>query len=394
MKRRKTLRNGNGIVKELALLAAEAGGVKGDFGLGSPNDMPPWLAILRYIWELINPFSKKHGYGLQNGMDETRQAEADWHRATYGIGLDPNANITITEGSRSACIFALPEGGKVVLPQPYYPGHLDAIKAQGCEPLFVPLISAKNFALRVRELLRQSGHGISAVIFCLDNPVWLPCEVDVYREILRMAKEHNVLVVFDEAYRELVYHGPVTSVFDVKDILEYLPWIVITKSASKAFAGAGWKVGVVISSPERIASITKAKCLYSEGGNVPAQLAYATARRWCRRFPTKKLARVYLHRAELTVSLLHKAGLKEVFVPQGGMFLWFQVPGNSEDFVRELAKRGYTVRPGTIFGKEGRVRWCLREPDRVTRGACAAVCEVMKTADVPAPTPIRACDYL
>ena len=366
------------IVSELALLAAAStGGLKGDFGLGSPNDMPPILAILRYIWELINPFEKKHGYGDRNGMAETRQAEADWHRDMYGIVLDPESNITITEGSRSACIFALPKGGKVVIPQDYYPGHIDAIKEMGCEALLVPLVSAEDYVRRIERLLACEGNsGITAVIFCLDNPMWLPCTFDVYKKMLMLAKAYEIRVIFDEAYRELAYNGHVTSVFDVPDILRYLPWIVITKSASKAYAGAGWKVGVVISHAETITIITKAKCKFSEGGNVPAQLAYATARRWCRSYPTKKLAQKYYRRAKLTVAGLNEVSISAE-VPEGGMFLWFDAPnGDSEGFARGRAKRGFLVRPGTLFGRPSKVRWCLRESDSKTRQACVSAGEV------------------
>ncbi len=368
--------NGNGIVKELAVLASEAG-LKGDFGLGSPNEMPPLLALLRFIWELINPFTKRHGYAPQNGMKETRASIAERNREEFGIELDPDKNITIVEGTRGAIPDILKgHVGKVVLPVSYYPGHLDAIMETGCEPVFIPMPSVQEFIKELMRRLMNRNFRPSAVILSFDNPRWLPRTHADYSQLVSLAKAFEFVLVSDEAYRELSYGGVrVESILRVKK--SCLEVAYVTQSGSKAFCAAGWKVGAVIASPDWVAAVTARKAKRSEGGCIPVQLAYATALLHCRAYPGK-IAERYRRRAALTIRLLQQAGLRDIKMSHGGMFLYFKVPGDCEQFAREMAKCGYLVRPGPLFGEDGYIRWCLREPDQVTQGACAAVAGILQ----------------
>jgi aspartate/methionine/tyrosine aminotransferase len=366
-----------GIVEELEELAEKVG-VIGDFGLGSPNEMPPLLAVSKYAFELFN---NRHGYAPGKGMLKTREAVLRRSQKLFCANLDAEKNIRIREGTRGAIPDILKAFvGKVVVPLPFYPGHVDAIRETGCEEVLIQMPSVGHFLDKLEEML-AGGFRPSVVILSFDNPRWLPRTFKDYERVLGLAIKYKFIIISDEAYRDLGFDN-----VQVESIMRVPFWwtnAFVLESASKAFCGAGWKIGVVIASEQNIGLFDAVKAKRSEGGCIPAQLAYATALNLCWWYP-KKIAARYQHRSRLTVSLLSQAGVMGIQDSFGGMFIYFRVQMDSKEFARELAKCGYLVRPGECFGEEGWIRWCLREPDRVTVGACGAVAKILQKQDAMA----------
>lgn len=268
-------------------------------------------------------------------------------------------------------------GDVVVLPARYYNGHMDAIKKFGLCPALVPE-TPSEFVAGVRELCRGVNRPKAVVPPC-SNPNGIACEADEYKELVGLAHESGFLILDDYAYGPLDYlHGFVPCSLSVPGSQEVVLWF---GTASKMFSAASWKVGFVVGQQNRIAQIVRAKSIYSEGGSIPGQLAFATGLKECAEDVTITRNR-YHGRARFTTQLVKQAGLVCASAPKRGMFSWYSIadfPGGSVQFAAELAKRGVTVRDDRIYGGSGtHIRWCLRVSDDDTRYAAEQIHGVLQ----------------
>jgi alanine-synthesizing transaminase len=375
---------------------AERAGLRGGFGLGSPNIMPPFLALARFIFELLNFVCRKHGYAPRSGEDELRLALAERYNEQYGAQLPIETvkrggvevrippNIAIFEGTRGGGVEVLRDYvGVVVLPTVYYPGHLHAIEEAGSVPFFVPMPTVGQYLSSIRQKMESDRtFRPTVVILSFDNPLWLRRTQKDYEAALQLYYDYGCVILSDEAYSELVFCGIRTE-----SIMRVPGWIngaIVLKSLSKNYGLAGWKVGPVIGTVERLDRAVSRKNKRSEGGFQITQLAAATAVKWCPGFPQRKVAARYHHRSDFTIRLLMRAGItqfdfgEDSATQQGGMFLFFKPPVDSDEFLFRMAQMGFLAKPGSQFGRPGWVRWCLREPDRVTRHACKTAGQVIR----------------
>lgn len=340
-----------------------------NFGIGSPRRMPPILAVIRYILALLNPWG--HGYAEKQGRIQTRRAIARNCLKTLGVVLN-ESQILLLEGSKPAIRYVLQTlrlYGEVALPHPYYPGNLDGVLGAGCRPVHIPMPSVKDFILNLEQRL-LGGFRPVAVVLSFDNPQWLERTIEDYSRLVELARRYRFVLLSDEAYRDLSYNGLVASVMQVPG---WEKLAVCIQTASKPFCAAGWKLGALITASERLDGMVTTKGTDSEGGSPAAQKAYETAL-GCTWYP-RHLAQTYHKRARFTVGLLKKiTGVEAVSVSAGGMFVYFKIKGmDAQSFYSALKANGFEVSPGNRFGEPDHIRWCLNQPDWVTRRAVRAV---------------------
>jgi alanine-synthesizing transaminase len=256
---------------------------------------------------------------------------------------------------------------------PFYPGNLDGVLAAGCEPYHIAMTSVGHFVKNLEAAL-VGGLNPVAVVLSFDNPRWLRRTYDDYRYLLFLAKKYNFVLISDEAYRDLAYDGNVCSVMQVRGWQQFA---VCIQTASKPFCMAGWKLGAIVASLELLPKILEVKGRDSEGGSPAAQKGYAAAL-WCVWYP-QLLALKYHKRAIYTVSKLRAIGIIDIDRPLGGMFVYFGLRGMSSlEFVEKLKALGFEVTPGDRFGEPDMIRWCLNQPNWVTRLAVRAVAQVLQ----------------
>ena len=364
----------NRLIRILRALGCEG---LANFGIGSPRQLPPILAVLRFQIASLNPWG--HGYAKKQGRIKTRKALAANCRRTLGVVINPG-QVLLLEGSKPSIRYilqALALVGKVVLPMPFYPGHLDGVIGAGCEPCYLTMISVGHFIKNLEAAL-AGGFRPVAVVLSFDNPRWLRRSKEDYVHLVELARQYKFVLISDEAYRDLAYDGKVWSVMQVPG---WERLAVCIQTASKPFCMAGWKLGAIIARSELLPKLLVFKGRDSEGGSPAAQKAYRIAL-WCDWYP-RNVAQMYSRRAKYAVERLRAAGVSEIDLPVGGVFVYFRLNGiDSATFAAALQELGFEVSPGERFGEPDCIRWCLNQGNWVTRLATLAVTQVFLTCRV------------
>jgi alanine-synthesizing transaminase len=209
-------------------------------------------------------------------------------------------------------------------------------------------------------------------------------DLDFFREIVRLAREHGTMIIHDFAYADLGFDGykppSILQVEGAKDVA------VEIFSMSKSYNMAGWRVGFCLGNAKMIAALARIKSYLDYGVFQPIQIASIIALRECEE-DTKKICATYERRAHVLVNGLKRAGWP-VEMPKGSMFLWAPVPeryraaGSLEFSKMLLEKAQVAVSPGIGFGPlgEGHVRFALIENDQRIRQATRSIGQFLKGA--------------
>ena len=181
-------------------------------------------------------------------------------------------------------------------------------------------------------------------------------DLDFFREIVALAREHGTLIVHDFAYADLGFDGyKPPSILQVEGAKEVAVEIF---SLSKSYNMAGWRVGFCLGNQKMIAALARIKSYLDYGVFQPIQIASIIALRECEE-DTKKICAIYQKRRDVLVTGLKRAGWP-VEKPRGSMFLWAPLPekyraaGSLEFCKLLLEKAQVAVSPGIGFGPLGR----------------------------------------
>jgi alanine-synthesizing transaminase len=224
------------------------------------------------------------------------------------------------------------------------------------------------------------------------NPTAQVVDLDFYKEVVRFAKQHGLLVLSDLAYAELYFDGaPPPSILEVpgaKDIA------VEVNSLSKTYSMAGWRVGFAAGNARLIGALARIKSYLDYGAFTPIQVAAAAALNGPQECVEETRA-IYRDRREVMVSAMAKAGWP-IPSPPASMFAWAPIP----EKLRHLGSLGFSklllteahvaVSPGVGFGDlgEGHVRIALVENEQRIRQAARNVKRFLQKYDnAPPPGP-------
>ena len=154
------------------------------------------------------------------------------------------------------------------------------------------------------------------------NPTTTCVDLDFFREIVRLARDHGTMVVHDFAYADLGFDGyKPPSILQVEGAKEVAVEIF---SMSKSYNMAGWRVGFCLGNPKMIAALARIKSYLDYGVFQPIQIASIIALRECED-DTEKICAMYQKRRDVLVTGLKRAGWP-VEKPRGSMFLWAPLP--------------------------------------------------------------------
>lgn len=262
------------IFAEMTALATRTGAI--NLGQGFPDFDGPAVvleAAQRAIRDGVNQ------YGPGRGNPELLEAIAEHQRHWYGLGTT-TAEVLVTAGATEALaatmLAYLQPGDEVVVFEPYYDAYAAVAGLAGARIVPIPLAPptfepdvdriAAAFSPRTRMVVVNSPHNPTGVVF----------DEDVLREIVRCAEQRDALIVTDEVYEHLVYDGrhvPIASVEGARDRL------VSISSGGKTFSTTGWKVGWLVSTPQRVAQIASVKQYLTFVNGAPFQPAIAAGLR-------------------------------------------------------------------------------------------------------------------
>ena len=356
-----------------------------DLGMGNPDGATPRPIVNKLLEASRN--AKNHRYSQSRGIPRLREEIGRRYQANYGVSLDPDREAIVTIGAKDALahlLFAtVGPGDAVVSPNPAYPIHqYGVIMAEG-HACMLPMPDAATFLNRLQDLFRTASRKPKMLLISFPhNPTTTCVDLDFFREVIRLAREHGTMVVHDFAYADLCFNGyKAPSILQVEGAKEVAVEIF---SMSKSYNMAGWRVGFCLGNPRMIAALARIKSYLDYGVFQPIQIASIIALRECEE-DTRKICAVYQKRRDVLVTGLRRAGWP-VEPPRGSMFLWAPLPerfralGSLEFSKLLLEKAQVAVSPGIGFGPmgEGHVRFALVENEHRIRQATRAIGQFFK----------------
>ena len=333
-------------------------------GIGSPDMAPHPSVIERLATESAKP--NAHGYQSYKGAQELRNAFSGWYNRKFGVELNPDSEIMPLIGSKEGIMHIamtyLNAGDKVLVPNPGYPTYTSAVTLAGGVPTPYNLTVKSGWLPDFENIDTQ---GVKLMIINYPHmPTGAVATLADLKKIVDFCREHSILLLNDNPYGFIRNSQPISllQVDGAKEIAMEL------NSLSKSHNMAGWRIGMLAASEQRITEILRFKSNMDSGMYLPLQLAAATALGLGDEWYDAQNEEYY-RREKLGKAIFDLLGL-EYAENQAGLFLWGRLPQgeNCYDFCdRLLYNKGVFLTPGGIFGSEGNryMRLSLCAPQNV-----------------------------
>jgi len=347
-----------------------------DFGMGNPDLPTPPHVVAKLIEAASKPAN--HRYSVSRGIYKLRCAIAGWYKRRYDIDIDPDSEAIVTIGAKeglSHLAWATIDPGDVVLcPSPTYPIHQYAVILAGGDLRCIPLTTSEEFFCRLEEAIRQTWPKPKMLIISFPhNPTTQVVELDFFERVVKVAKEHDFIVVHDLAYADLTFDGYQAPSFlqatGAKDVgVEFF-------SLSKSYNMPGWRVGFCVGNKEIVHALARIKSYLDYGIFQPIQIAAIQALNGPQDC-VEEICSMYRKRRDSLLDGLDRAGW-HIPRPKGTMFVWAEIPEpakkmGSVEFAKYLLQEAQVaVSPGIGFGQYGdeHVRFALIENEHRTKQA-------------------------
>jgi aminotransferase len=348
------------LLARVSAAAQEHGEPVVDLGRGNPDTAPAEAVIGRLVETACD--LDQHGYAPFSGLPQLKQAIAERYDRLYGVSLDPETEVAVVPGTKSACaelvLCLAHEGDEVLVPDPGYPDYASGIALAGAHRMPLPLDPLEGFRPAFDGLRPSSA----AAVFLNypSNPCAVVAPPGVFAEAVAFAERTGAVLVHDFAYGDLVFDGrkpeSVLATPGARDVAVEL------FTMSKSYGMAGWRLGFVVGNAEVVARLEELQDHLRAGIFMPIQHAAITALRFAQE---DVLARRDLYEARRNRVLAALAGTR-VAEPrcEGSYYVWLQLPdGVSAQSL--LVEHRIALAPGEGFGMAGRgwARLSLSVPD-------------------------------
>ncbi len=352
-----------------------------DFGMGNPDMPTPPHIVEKLIETARDPRANR--YSASRGIKGLRRAMSAYYRRRFGVELDPETEVIATLGSKEGfanIAQAITSPGDVVLvPNPAYPIHAFGFILAGAAIRHVPATNPEEFLSRASTAIRQSQPSpLAMVVNYPSNPTAQVVGLDFYREVVGLAKRHEMWVLSDCAYADTYFDeaNPPPSILQVDGARDVA---IEFQSLSKTYAMPGWRMGFAAGNRTLIGALARIKSYLDYGAYTPIQVAAAAALNGpqdCAR----EIRAIYRSRRDVLVESMGRAGW-HIPSPPASMFAWAPIPeafraaGSMEFAKRLLLEAKVAVSPGVGFGEygEGYVRIALVENEQRIRQAARNV---------------------
>lgn len=311
-------------------------------------------------------------YALRD-LPELKQAVCDYYERRFGVsGITPSMVQSCNgtqEGVGHLGLALLDPGDTILVPDPCYPVFEAGAKIADAKLEYYPLVAEHNYLPYVAGIDPEVADRAKYMIVSLPaNPVGSVGTPEVYEEIIAFAREHDLLIVHDNAYSDIVFDGdPGGSFLQYPGALEVG---VEFFSLSKSFNVTGARIGFLVGREDVVSAFAKLRSQIDFGMFFPIQKAAIA----CLNGPRDEVEAQrlkYQDRRDALCDGLEDLGWERPNA-HGSMFVWAKLPGGRTDsmaFCEELMeKAGVVVTPGASFGPsgEGHVRMALvLPPDQI-----------------------------
>lgn len=341
-----------------------------NMSVGTP-DFKPYDHVVEALTQAAqNPEMWK--YALRD-LPELKQAVCDYYERRFGVsGITPSmvqSCIGTQEGVGHLGLALLDPGDTILVPDPCYPVFEAGAKIADAKLEYYPLVAEHNYLPYVAGIDPEVADRAKYMIVSLPaNPVGSVGTPEVYEEIIAFAREHDLLIVHDNAYSDIVFDGePGGSFLQYPGALEVG---VEFFSLSKSFNVTGARIGFLVGREDVVSAFAKLRSQIDFGMFFPIQKAAIA----CLNGPRDEVEAQrlkYQERRDALCDGLEGLGWERPNA-HGSMFVWAKLPGGRTDsmaFCEELMeKAGVVVTPGASFGPsgEGHVRMALvLPPDQI-----------------------------
>ena len=336
-----------------------------NLGIGSP-DLAPDNAVIHCLQHNAS-LNNTHAYQPYKGLPALKSAITNWYASHYNVSLNTNQVLPLIgskEGIMHICMTYLNQGDKVLIPNPGYPTYSSAVKLAGGIPVYFDLTESLNWQPDFDALEKMDLSNVKMMWINYPNmPTGQNASYELFEKIIQFGIKHQILICHDNPYSFILNDTPL-SILSVPNALDIA---IELNSLSKSHNMAGWRVGMICASEERINEIICFKSNMDSGMFMPIQLAAIEALKLGKNW-FNTLNNIYFKRRILAFKLLDI--LKCTYsTNQVGLFVWAKIPPNFTDgfALSDYILQNFRVfiTPGGIFGDNGnnyiRVSLCCTE---------------------------------
>lgn len=336
-------------------------------GIGDPDTPTPEHIVDAMAKAIRDP--KNHQYPSYYGAKRYREAASQWMKNRFDVDVDPDTETVALIGSKEgiAHIFLafVDPGEYTLVPGCGYPVYHTGGILCGGKTHFMPMTEENGF-LADFESTPADVLAKAKMMFLSypNNPTSAIATPEYFDKAIAFAKEHDLLIVHDNAYSEIGFEGYKAPSFlerpGAKDVAIEL------FSCSKAYNMTGWRVAFAVGNATAIKALGTVKSNIDSGVFTAVQDAAIEALLGPQD-SVDELNAMYQRRRDLVIDALDKIGIKAA-KPMGTIYVWAKVPEGytSADFAAKiLDEANVIVAAGTAYGPygEGYVRISLSTPD-------------------------------
>ena len=376
-----------GIIRDLTMEARRRGEDIIDLGMGNPDLATPKYIVSKLVEAARNP--KNHRYSVSRGIEKLRVAIADWYKRKYDVDIDYNEEVVVTMGAKEGIghlvLATISQGEIVFVPTPAYPIHPYSVVIAGGDLRTIPLLPKEEFFDRLNIAAKTTWPRPRMLIISFpNNPTTEVVDLGFFEKIVEFAKEHDMMIVHDLAYADLVFDRYKAPSFlqakGAKDVgVEFY-------SLSKSYSMPGWRVGFAVGNPKMINALARIKSYFDYGMFQPIQIASIIALN-DGDADVREISEIYRKRRNALCDGLNRSGWV-VEKPKGTMFVWAKIPEEfasmgSIEFSKTILKEAkVAISPGIGFGEygEGYVRFALIENEHRIKQAAKGIKTFLQSA--------------
>ncbi|MCK5514436.1 MAG: aminotransferase class I/II-fold pyridoxal phosphate-dependent enzyme [Deltaproteobacteria bacterium] len=357
-----------GQLNEIKLGLRQEGADVIDLGMGNPDQPTPQHIIDKLI-EVVQD-RKTHRYSASRGIPGLLRAICRFYKSRFDVDLDWQSECIATIGSKEGLahlmLALLDPGDLALVPNPTYPIHIYSVVMAGGNVVSIPLREEEEFVPDLEYITREIWPRPKVITLNFPhNPTTATVSLDFFQEIVRFAKDNNIIVVHDMAYAGITfdeYSAPsFLQVPGAKEVgVEFF-------TLSKSYSMPGWRVGFCVGNSHLIGALTRLKSYYDYGIFQPIQIASIIALNELQE-SVIEIVDIYQKRRDTLIEGLKRGGWK-IEKPKATMFIWAKIPDKfskmgSLEFSKLMLKEAkVAISPGIGFGDcgEGYVRFALVE---------------------------------
>ncbi len=338
-------------------------------GIGDP-DRPTSPLIVEAMQEAVSE-PETHKYPTNRGREDFRGAVRDFYERRFDVRVDPDSEIIPALGAKEAIfnlnLAFLDPGDYALAADPGYPVYTAGPWLAGAEPALMALEPERGFTPDLEAIDAQVRARAKLMYLCYpNNPTGAVAPEGFFARVVEFAREHEILVVHDNAYSEITFDGYRAPSFlatpGAKDVG------VEVFSLSKGYNMTGWRCAVVVGNAQALRTYWQLKTNIDSGVFEAVQLAAVAALSPDADAEVASMNELYRRRRDAVCAALRRIGV-EVRPPRGTIYVWAPVPkgfASSAEYCEHVLERtGVVLTPGAAYGPagEGWFRISLTTPD-------------------------------